>query len=436
MGNKQQNTIKKYESEDWDDNYASDKLRENYDFDLIINMFDKKNKVSEELQRFENKLPCLLKSNSDGDITAFNSCLEEIPLKKMEFREENLYSAQEVESNLKSSIIDDNEVSLGISLLQNDANFKLKTGKDFQYKSSSKTIIAKKKIYSITIKEEDIIIKDIYCERLKEIAKDFDLSDEGKAEKLEKIFKDTGFYIPLKAYIGGLYSFDCKSMNNNEKKQFLINLKADLDFSSVGVKTDIQRTETFGRSRSFEMMNKLQIGGDTTDKPFKDWVGTIDLKNANIIEYAEIRTLDNFIDRDLRDLLKEPLNLVIKKYEKRREYYYIIKKLKEKNEEYYFYNKTETLRIGMNNRDNKDIVCDSEESFEMKAGLFSGAKKTISKTFNDNVIVGVEIINESGNSKAKFSFKNPLLTDEINIDFASKKYMKYRINIYLIKYPK
>ena len=42
MGNKQQNTIKKYESEDWDDNYASDKLRENYDFDLIINMFDKK----------------------------------------------------------------------------------------------------------------------------------------------------------------------------------------------------------------------------------------------------------------------------------------------------------------------------------------------------------------------------------------------------------
>ena len=80
MGNKQQNTIKKYESEDWDDNYASDKLRENYDFDLIINMFDKKNKVSEELQRFENKLPCLLKSNSDGDITAFNSCLEEIPL--------------------------------------------------------------------------------------------------------------------------------------------------------------------------------------------------------------------------------------------------------------------------------------------------------------------------------------------------------------------
>ena len=58
MGNKQQKTIKKYESEDWDDNYASDKLRENYDFDLIINMFDKKNKVSEELQRFENKLPC------------------------------------------------------------------------------------------------------------------------------------------------------------------------------------------------------------------------------------------------------------------------------------------------------------------------------------------------------------------------------------------
>ena len=131
MGNKQQKTIKKYESEDWDDNYASDKLRENYDFDLIINMFDKKNKLSEELQRFENKLPCLLKSNSDGDITAFNSCLEEIPLEKMEFREENLYSAQEVESNLKSSIIDDNEVSLGISL---------KICMDYEIKKLKKTL--------------------------------------------------------------------------------------------------------------------------------------------------------------------------------------------------------------------------------------------------------------------------------------------------------
>ena len=90
----------------------------------------------------------------------------------------------------------------------------------------------------------------------------------------------------------------------------------------------------------------------------------------------------------------------------------------------------------MNNSENKDITCDNKESFEMKAGLFSEAKKTISKTFNNNIIVGVEIINESRNSKAKYSFKNPLLTDEININFSSKKFMKFRINIYLIKYPK
>jgi len=128
-------------------------------------------------------------------------------------------------------------------------------------------------------------------------------------------------------------------MHNDEKKEFLTNLKADLDFSSVGVKTGFQRTETFGRSKSFQMMNNFQIGGDTTDKPFKDWIGTIDMKNANIIEYTEIRTLDNFISEDIKELLKEPLNLVIKKYEKRKEYYFIIKKLKEKNVEPYFYNK-------------------------------------------------------------------------------------------------
>ena len=225
-------------------------------------------------------------------------------------------------------------------------------------------------------------------------------------------------------------------MHNDEKKEFLTNLQADLDFSSVGVKTGFQRTETFGRSKSFQMMNNLQIGGDTTDKSFKDWIGTIDMKNANIIEYTEIRTLDNFISEDIKELLKEPLNLVIKKYEKRKEYSLIIKKLKEKNEEPYFYNKNETLRIGVNNSENKDIICDNKESFEMKEGLFSEAKKTISKTFNNNIIVGIEIISESGNSKAKYSFKNSLLTDEINIDFSSKKFMKFKINIYLIKYPK
>ena len=194
-------------------------------FREIANRFSsiKEKQIRKELKRFENTLPCLLKANSEGKISAFNSCFEDIPLDKIQFREENELSAEEIISNSNETIVDNKEISLGISILMNDVEFKLKTDKDYKYSTSSKSILVKKKIYSSSIKENDIIINDIYYNRLLEIAEDDNSNDEQKAQQLDQIFKDTGFYVPLKVYIGGLYNMDCRDMSNEQKRNFLSN---------------------------------------------------------------------------------------------------------------------------------------------------------------------------------------------------------------------
>ena len=277
MGNKQQSELQRPYSLDLDDKNIDfpeeddQKKKEEEENNLAMqNYLEFENEQNrKEKKRFGNVLPCLLKANSEGEISAFNSCLEDIPLDKIQLREENELSAQEIKSNLNETIINDNEISLGISILMNDLNFKIKTDKDYKYSTNSQSIIVKKKILSFSIKEKDIIINDIYCNRLLEIADDINSNDKKKAAQLDQIFKDTGFYIPLKIYIGGLYKMDCKGMNDEQKKKFLIGLKADLDIASVKSKNALEVKKTFSRSKTFTMMHQLKIGGDTNKNHLK-----------------------------------------------------------------------------------------------------------------------------------------------------------------------
>ena len=118
-------------------------------------------------------------------------------------------------------MVDDNEASLGISFFHNDANFKLKNSFLNKYERNSSSFIVKRKLYSITIKEEDVTFRPLFIKKFEQIA-NIPASDEEKAKKLDELFKDIGFYVPLKAYIGRLYSFNCTSMHNDEKKNFLL----------------------------------------------------------------------------------------------------------------------------------------------------------------------------------------------------------------------
>lgn len=397
--------------------------------------FAEEKEIPEELKKFKNIFPCTLISNSKGDIESSNDCFEEIPLDQIQFRPENQFSAELLESNKKSSLITDNKVSFGISLLENEVGSEFKISNTQEYSSSSKMIIIKKKLYSISIKAENIFISDYYNDQLETIANDSTLDDNEKANELEKLFEKTGYYIPLRAYIGGLYTINCENKSEKEIKGLLASLNLDLKFSEIETKNGFERKRTFTKSNSFNMINRLKLGGDT-NKKLDEWIESVDLEKAAIIEYSLFRTIEDFIDNDQKRLLREPLKIINIKYEKKREYINIIKDLKNNRGELHYFNISDTIRIGKHDKSNKNLICDDSESFDMKYKVFGSNEKKITKDFTPDIIVGIEIINQSENpSAAKFSFHNPILKSDINITFTSKKAMKFDINIYTMKKP-
>ena len=178
--------------------------------------FAEVNKTPKELKKFNKTLPCLLKYDSEGNIESYKGCLEEIPLENIEFQELNQFSVHKSESNTSLSLINDKKVSLGMAAFQQEVKGELKLCKTEKYSSSSEILIAKKKLYSISIKEEDISINDYYSDKLEKLAEDETLDDIEKAKELESLIEKTGYYIPLKVYIGGLYTINCENLSSSQ----------------------------------------------------------------------------------------------------------------------------------------------------------------------------------------------------------------------------
>ena len=398
--------------------------------------------IPPELKKFQSIFPCLLKANSKGEIESFNSCLNEIPIGHIKFIEENKYSANECETNL--SIIDDNDYSIGISVLLNDSKFNLLSGdpEKMNYTISSKSIIIKKKLYSISIREEDIVINDNYKHKLENIANDKTLYDHQKAEKLDGLLKDSGFLVPLKAYVGGLYSFNSENLSEDVKKEFLSNIELDLNFSKKNLngKNSNDGKKIFTQTKTFSQINRFKIGGNTNTS-FEEWVETIDLKNSNIIEYTELRGIDSFIDDDLKKKLEKPISLVWAKYKRRYNYFKVIKELQKytyKGKNYrYFKNRTDSLKLGICDKNIPDIYVDNKESFFVDSSFLSIVTKNVFYSSKD-IIVGIEIINKCKKAEyGHFTGRSPILSKEVNFAFESARgeELKFDINIYLMKFP-
>ena len=127
------------------------------------------------------------------------------------------------------AIVNDTNVSAGLSLFFNDLNFNLKKANSRTYENNSSSFIVKRILYSITIKEEDISFRPLFLNKFEKIANS-PYSDETKAEQLDELFKDIGFFIPLKAYIGGSYNLG----NLSEKER--IELKRNIEAKYNGQK--------------------------------------------------------------------------------------------------------------------------------------------------------------------------------------------------------
>lgn len=398
--------------------------------------YEEKKAIQKELTKFQNIFPCLLKANSNGEIEYFNSCLKEIPKYRIQFNEENKFSANECQ--ISSSIIDNIDYSIAISVLLNDSKFKLLSNdsKNIELIFSSKSIVVKKKIYSISIKEEDICINNNYKQKLESIANNKELRVNQKAEKLDELLKDAGFLVPLKAYIGGLYTFNCEKISDNIKKELLSNLKLDLNIGNFGFKGNLgDMKKKYEESRISTQINRFQIGGNT-NKPFKDWLESVDLKNSHIIEYTELRRIDSFIDDNIKAKLEKPIALVLAKYKRRYNYLKVLDELR-KTKGLHKYFKLHNFKCGICDKRIQDIYVDNTCSFYLDSKILTCVTKDIFKSF-PYIIVGIEIINQCEKHEyGYFSITNPILKKELSANFESARgeFLKFDINIYLMRVP-
>lgn len=387
-----------------------------------------------KLEKFFKILPCVLKSNSDNNIESYNSCLKEIPKNKIIIKHENKFYCKELENNSHRSIIEDVNISLKLSMLNKGADFKHHFSNNKELAQENYSIVIKRILYSISIKEEDIMLTTFFKNKLKKIS-NLNISDEEKAERLDELFKENGLYIPLKFYVGGLFYINTTNMSRNQRKSKLEEINADLKIKLLDMKKEIDIHNEINNKSNYKEKSKRIIGGEINEN-YKEWIETINLENSDVIEYAEFRNVIDFLDEKLEKELNGPIEFLKQKYKKRVNYIRIIEELKEKkrNNNYFYGEGNYDFKIGKCEKDNPDIKSERYSLYE-EYSYFVKNTRGFNRVYQDT-IVGLEI-NSLKNSNGKFDLKNPLLGKELDISFTSDRNhsLYYEILVYLMKCP-
>jgi hypothetical protein len=291
--------------------------------------------------------------------------------------------------------------------------------------------ITKYKLLSININEEDLFFSEKYINEFNEISK-CEESDEEKANKIEKIFKRTGFFIPLKIYLGGIFSFKNENSKTVEKQQ--------KQNSTNLIDLCVNFTNNFFSDNKNSYNNIKIIGGDVNNYDKEKWIKTINLENSNVIEYSNLISSQNILSLDLKNKLKKPLQMIEEKYETRKIYFEQIDELK--NQKLDFINKEnyENFDAGIQQECNKPKIYLETMKIFVDTSYFEMWKtKIFEKKFND-IIVGFKII--GNRTKNYYNGKwtilnNPILSKEIKIKFVSQFYrvINYKLHVYLMKTP-
>ena len=168
----------------------------------------------------------------------------------------------------------------------------------------------------------------------------------------------------------------------------------------------------------------IYIGGESSPN-YDDWVKNLNIDNSIIIGYSEFREIFDFLNDDLKKQLKEPINIIKKKYRKRINYEKIINRLK--------HSKGEALLLEDRNEYSAEIYEYYVKNFKVERGT---GEKTFQKKFTNDKIIGLSI-NPPKNQTGNYSFDSPLLKDEIKIKF-EKSYFStfyYEIFVRIMKCP-
>ena len=388
----------------------------------------------EELINNKPCFPCLLNGSDKGEIESNLNCLKRIPKEKIIFYKENKKEDLEITSD-KNNLSKISAIFSGNIFLP-EIFCELVFNSELQNISGEKNSyiyqITKYKLLSININEEDLSFNEKFINEFEEISKS-DESDEEKANNIENIFKRTGFYIPLKIYLGGIFSYKNENSKTVEKqnKENSINL---IDYCGGLLKN-------YFFSNNKNSYNDIKIiGGDVHNFDREKWIKTINLENSNVIEYSNLISSQNILSLELRNKLKKPLQMIEEKYDMRKCYFEKVDELK--NQKFDFMNKEsyENFDTGIQQECYKPKIYLKTIKIFVDASYFQMWKtKILEKKFND-IIVGFKII---GNRKENYYngkwtiLNNPILSKEIKIKFVSQFYraINYILELYLMKTP-
>jgi hypothetical protein len=409
------------------------KLKKQTDENILLKeKLKKKNKKS---ARFYKKIPSFIRSFSQYEPDLSSRGLKQISENKYNEKKENQRYAVDLRNDqiYESKKNSDNSIKSKIALFNSKIDFKLSIDELKNQKFSSKSLLIKNIISSINLDQKDIFLDKILSSKLNSIADDNSLTNELKTKMLEEIFKEFGYYIPLNFYLGGMIIIESEASESNEKRGNNINANINSNINEV---VTIDGKSSYSKKDigkiSLSSLKGSIIGGNAKEKTIEGWEVSINENNSAIIAVGNIIDITELFDPILTKKLNEPINMIKKKINNRREYYKIyedIKKIKFKSD--YTHNDQE----GRFHKDENGLIEMKKETIEVGSSnfIYSGP---VDVEFG-NIIIGWRVKN-AGGYECEYSFKeNPLLNQKIEIEFkgnfwSSKKII---IEIFYMKFP-
>jgi len=408
--------------------------KENQNLKETMNEEEEKVKINKYLKS-KHIVPSFLKYKNDGEIEIIDLIsegLKDIDKDNIEIEKVNFYRNDEKEN--KENLEEESTNNFSVSIFYFKSRFN--SSKKNTNEITKKTICKTNKIYSFKIKDEEhLSLRDPYLRDLELISQSSG-NDVKKAKDLEKLFKDRGYFIPKKVYIGGKYQSSKKEItNDNEKEQ-----KFSGELKCPKFETNPEISNSNNKKKISKEDNLVIIGGNTNLNDINEWRSSVNLGNAEPIEVDEIIPVTKLINKTkYKQKLKGPLE-IMNSYTELWEYYLniisTVKKIDLPNEGNGTYSSLGSLNQSIIESPFVDCIC-----FFFIEGVrpFSFAEKNIKENFNDTII-GIKIIDtkttifSNGDWKIDDKF---LGKKKFHLYFKAKFFrnVTYFVIIYLIKKP-
>ena len=394
-----------------------------------------------EIKKFFSKnrvLPCFLKADGKGDFSPYTGGFEAIPIEKLHFLEEKRFNNEEFNSefsfeNASALNIDS---FLDVSLFHSDAVFEGAMKKMLKSFSKQKYFVGKYILYSISINPDDVHFTNYITQEISQLAEDNNKNPDDKAKELDSIIKTYGFYIPLKIYIGGMFSVKKSDSSTNRKGILSLFFGGKQKTPAAEVENKVNATNTNYLNEIFKSSSINIKGGDTSAHSYDEWEKTINISNSFIIGYENLKNFHELIKYDIRNKLSSPLKIIGEKYDERKQFFQTIENLKDNKE---FAEKGNTsIKIGIcDEKKIPKIICKRFDA-QGDGKFLSRRYDKINESFSD-IIVGYYINScwADGTNGTWNIKENPLLKKKIDVSFTSQLFrgQRFELFVYLMKFP-